>query len=346
VFGNLTSIFSNSEIIGLDIGSDSVKMAELSHLPTGMHLNTFGITRHSLNLDKYWNSKTLRGLATIIEDIIKKSDFTGIKTVISVKNKDVYVTTLDFDIAMDNKGIEKEIKAQAHNFLPLPPDEMRLSWSVVQSNGQNGKKKVIINALPESVIENTKNLLEHINLDGVALENQTLSQVRALVDPASQETTILMDIGGTHAIFSTIVSSSLRAASLVDTGTNKISNMLGLSLGVESDIGELFKRDLTLVDLKTLPIQIESYLTILRSELEHFIEQNIRAGQPPTQIIITGGGSYTPGLLNYLTATISLPIIIGDPLAGLKIDKEILPFISPVVNQLSTAIGLAKRNEF
>lgn len=127
-------MFSNANVIGLDIGSESIKMVEIAHENNRMELATYGVAKHNLNIDGYWGSSKLRPLATIIEDILDSGNFSGIKTVMSVRSKDVYVTTMDFDANWGKKRIENEIHKQASYFLPYPPDEMRLSWSLLNND--------------------------------------------------------------------------------------------------------------------------------------------------------------------------------------------------------------------
>ena len=218
---------SNKAIIGLDIGADSIKMVEVNHNGQQKEITTYGIAKHTVGVDGYWDGSRLRQIATIVEDILDSGNFIGTKTIMSVQSKDVYVTTMDFDAGWNKKMIQDEIDRQAPYFLPYPPDEMRLSWSLIQNDPRvmkfTGKQRVIINALPDFVIENSKNLLEHCNLDGLALENQTISQIRCALSPDAGNT-ILVDIGGKNTTFSIIVDGILRSSSHLIIGTDILSN--------------------------------------------------------------------------------------------------------------------------
>jgi Tfp pilus assembly PilM family ATPase len=340
-------MFSDKTIVGLDIGTDSIKMVEISHTESGRQLLTYGVARHALNLDGYWDSSRLRQLGTIIEDLLNSGDFTGVKTVMSVQSKDVYVTTMDFEASWNKKMIQDEIDRQAPYFLPYPPDEMRLSWSLIKNDPRimayTGKQRVIINALPDFVIENSKNLLEHVNLDGAALENQTISQLRAALTP-DHGNTVLVDIGGKHTTFSIIVDGVLRSSSHIAIGTDKIGQDLALALGVDEPIGEYFKRDLNLVNLFHLPKQVMDNLTVLKSELETFVELNKKVSQDPQKVVVTGGGVYTPGFIEFFRE-FPIPVYVANCLRQTKLPDTYHPYIIPMVNQLSTAIGLALRND-
>ena len=340
-------MFSDKTIIGLDIGSDSIKMVEIAHSKKGKQLETYGIAKHGLALDGYWDSSRLRQIGNIITEIMKAGNFSGVKTVMSVQSKDVYVTTMDFESSWNKKQIQDEIDKQAPYFLPYPPDEMRLSWSLIKNDPRivayTGKQRVIINALPDFVIENSKNLLEHVNLDGAALENQTISQIRACLTP-DQGNTVLVDIGGKNTTFSIIVDGVLRSSSHVPVGTDKITEDLSKALGVENSIADFFKMDINLVNLFTLPKQVIDNLAVIKSELGIFVDLNRKVSQEPQKVVITGGGIYSPGFVEFFKE-FQTPVYVGNCLRRIVVTEDYKPYIYPVVSQLATALGLALRED-
>lgn len=340
-------MITDKTIVGLDIGSDAIKMVEIHHGEQGRELLTYGIARHSIQLDGYWDSAHLRQVATIVEELLNSGDFSGVKTVMSVQSKDVYVTTMDFDANWTKHMIQEEIDRQAPYFLPYPPDEMRLSWGVIKNDPRilafTGKQRVIINALPDFVIENSKNLLEHVNLDGAALENQTVSQIRATLTPDTGNT-VLVDIGSKHTTFSILVDGTLRSSSHVTVGMDTINRNIQTSLGVDEVTAEYYKKDLSLVNLYEIPKEVlEGYL-ILKAELDTFVELNKKIAQEPQKIIFTGGGVSTVGLLEYFKSY-SVPVFVGNCLSHMVVSDLHKPYIMPIINQLSTAVGLALRDD-
>ncbi len=340
-------MFSDKRIIGLDIGSDTIKMVEVVFKSKGKELVTYGIANHNLALEGYWDSSRLRQIGMIVGDILDSGDFAGIRTVMSVQSKDVYVTTMDFEAEWNKKQIKQEIDKQAPYFLPYPPDEMRLSWSLIKNDPRivsyTGKQRVIINALPDFVIENSKNLLEHINLEGAALENQTISQIRSCLDP-DRGNTILMDIGGKSTTFSIVVDGILRSSSHIPFGTDKITFDLAESMGLDMISAEYFKRDLGLVNLFHLPKQVIDTFSVLKSELHTFTDLNIKVAQNPHKVVLTGGGVYTPGFVEFFK-DFEIPVYVANAFKNIKVADGLMPYVTPVANQLSTSIGLAQRDD-
>lgn len=340
-------MFSDAILIGLDIGSESIKMVECVRRKNQTALQTYGLAQHQIDLSGYWDATRLRQVSIVIDEIMKSGNFKGIKTVVGVQSKDVFVSILDFEAGWSDALIQKEIDRQAPYFLPHPPDEMRVSWRKLEEDPRiheyTGKQRVLVNALPDFVIENSKNLLEHINLDGVALENQTISQIRAALSP-DQGNTVLVDIGGNYTTFSLIVDGILRSSTYVNIGLDNLTASLEKALGVKPAVAESFRRDLGLINLYELPDEISQAYTTLKSELDSFVELKRRASQKPDKVILTGGGVNSVGLLEYF-AKYPIPVYKANNLRTLKVPPYLQPYVYPLANQLSTAIGLSLRED-
>ncbi len=334
-------------LIGLDIGSNCIKLAEVKTIKGQRVVATYGIARHEIDLEGYWDSAKLRNLSRIITEVYKSGSFTGIKAVIGAASRNVFVTSMDFEAHWDKKMIQEEIEKQAIHILPFPPDEMRLSWSIINDDPRikayTGKQRVIINALPDFVMENSRNLLEHINLDGIGLENQTISQIRSTLGQDAGNT-VMVDIGAKHTTFSIVVDGVLRSSSHINVGGDRISEDLATTLGSNFLVSENFKKDLALVNLYILPKAVFDQLSIIRSELELFINSNKKISQVPNKVVFTGGGVHIAGFLEFFRG-FPVPIFVSDPTRNILVDEEHRPYMQPIVNQLSTAIGLAMRGE-
>ncbi len=337
----------SKRVIGLDVGSDSIKMVETVYRGEKPEITTYGVANHNLPLSGYWDSSRLRQMSTIIEDILDSGEFKAIKTVMSVQSKEVYVTTMDFEEGWSKGRIQAEIDRQAPYFLHYPPDEMRLSWSLVKNDPRivkyTGKQRVIINALPDFVIENSKNLLEHVNLEGSALENQTISQIRSCLNP-DQGNTVLMDVGGKVTTFSIVVDGILRSSSHIPIGADKITQDLAMAMGLDNASAEYFKKDLSLVNLYHLPKQLIDNFSILKSELHTFVDLNKKVSQNPHKVVVTGGGVYVAGFAEFFR-DFEIPVYVANVFRSINVPPKLNPFVSPISNQLSTAIGLALRSD-
>jgi type IV pilus assembly protein PilM len=338
-------MFQDNNLIGIDIGTNSIKIVEINSTNGVKSLVTYGISRHNINLDGYWDTTKLRKISKIINDILDSGGFGATRVMIGIRSEEVYVTTMDFDLSATKKEISSEIDKQAKFFLPLPPDEMRLSWNIIEDDPRiqayTNKQRVCINAAPEYILENNRNLLEHINLDGVGLENQTISQIRSVLGK-DVGNTILIDLGSKHTTFSFVVDGVLRSSHSIGTGGEWLTKQISNNLGINYIVSENLKKDLAFVNLFSIPKPILDYFIIIRSELDQFIASNRKISQIPAKIVATGGGIHLTGMVNYFK-DYHTPLFIANPEINLRIDPDHRDYAYPVINQLSTAIGLASK---
>jgi type IV pilus assembly protein PilM len=340
-------IFTDKKILGLDIGSNCLKIVEVKHANNRKELVTFALAEHDIDLDGYWDGTKILELVKIINEVRTKAGISSLKTVVALQAKHVFVTSMDFELGWNKKMIQEEINRQSKFFLPYPPDEMRLSWNVIPTNQRvtslTGKQRVVINALPNFVIENITNLLNKCNLEGVALENQTVSLTRAFLKN-DRKSSIIVDLGNETTTYSIIIDGVLRNSFTSTIGLVRLDEALQNSLGVTRKNAENFKKDLGLVNLFDLPKEFSNHILLIKSELKNFYDQNLKIAQTPEQVILTGGGVLTAGLLQSLVE-FPIPVKIGDVNKEIYIDELKLKSISPLISSLSSAIGLAIRDD-
>jgi type IV pilus assembly protein PilM len=340
-------IFSDKRLLGLDIGSNTLKLVEIKHANSKKELVTYAVAEHDINLDGYWDTTKIQQFSEIINSIKKNTNFSTLKTVVALQSKHVFVTTMDFELGWNKKMIQEEINRQSKFFLPYPPDEMSLSWNLIPSNTRisslTGKQRVVINALPNFVIENITNLLNRCNLEGVALENQTISLTRSLLkDP--KKGTIIVDLGSDSTTYSIVIENVLRNSFTSTVGLKRLDEAFQSSLGISLQTAETFKKDLGLVNLFELPKELTDHLLLIKSELKNFYDQNIKIAQIPDQIILTGGGVNTPGIKEVMK-DFPIPIFFGEITVDLVMDENKKQAFAPLASTLASAVGLALRED-
>lgn len=340
-------IFAEKKILGLDIGSNCIKIVEIAHTNKRKELSTFALAEHQIDLDGFWDIGKIDQLSKIINNARQTAGFSSLKTVVALQAKHVFVTSMDFELGWNKKMIQEEINRQAKFFLPYPPDEMRVSWNIIPTktsvSSLTGKQRVVINALPNFVIENITNLLNKCGLEGIALENQTVSLTRIFLR-TTRKSTIIVDLGSDSTTYSIVIDGVLRNSFTSTIGLVRLDEALQNSLGTTITTAENFKKDLSLVNLFELPKEVSNHISLIKAELLNFYNQNIKIAQTPEQIIITGGGVLTAGLFGELQS-MPIPVIIGEILDSVYIDPDRTKSISPLLNAFSSSIGLALRED-
>jgi type IV pilus assembly protein PilM len=117
-------------------------------------------------------------------------------------------------------------------------------------------------------------------------------------------------------------------------------------LGISFDEAEALKLDLgrgvgSAESQRVLRSRVANLVEEIRGSLDYYSSQE--DSEPIVSVILTGGGSLTPGLLEQLEATLRMEVERAAPLAELDVSRsglteEQIAQIEPVI---ATAIGLA-----
>ena len=92
----------------------------------------------------------------------------------------------------------------------------------------------------------------------------------------------------------------------------------------------------TALALETVRRQVQSFARELVSSLQFYQNQPDSLGIG--EIVLTGGTAHLPGLAEELERLIGVHVLVGDPLARLKIPKRLAKLDQ--VGSLAVAIGL------
>jgi type IV pilus assembly protein PilM len=92
---------------------------------------------------------------------------------------------------------------------------------------------------------------------------------------------------------------------------------------------------------KVLAGRVESLVSEIQGSIDYYL--SLEDSEPVTSVVITGGGSLTPGLTERLEASLGTPVRRGAPLSEMTVTKsgltpEQIAQIEPVA---AAAVGLA-----
>ncbi len=199
----LSNVFSKSSL-GIDIGTSSIKIVELSK-KQGRSLTNYA------SLDsKYFAKQAFytreKGHFSVDETYITQALASILKEA-GVKTKDAYFSIPDyvsffttFDLPpMSNQEIAEAVKYEAPRRIPLPLSEVTLDWQVIKGgpgNKGNTPLRVLLVTVPNEVINQYQRIAESLKIKAVALEAEAFALLRALVNYQDRGAVVcLVDIG-------------------------------------------------------------------------------------------------------------------------------------------------------
>ncbi|MBU1180989.1 MAG: pilus assembly protein PilM, partial [Proteobacteria bacterium] len=191
-FNFLKSIF-NKQVIGLDIGSHSVKAVKIMRANGKISLNKTGYSEVIQG-----NKESDISLKQAINNIWHEQNFETNKVGISLSGKKVIARYTEMPY-MEEKELKKALPFEIQTSIPYPLDEVTLTSQVVDEFEKNGKKaiRVLYAVSLKKEIDKIISLLTDLNLEAVFIDLDMISleRIYRLNRRGSEEDILMVNIG-------------------------------------------------------------------------------------------------------------------------------------------------------
>lgn len=348
---NIKSLIGAQSYLGVDIGTTSIKIAEISKGKKHPKLQNYGILENCGHLERLNDAIQTSGLkiaeketAELLKLLLEKSKIKSKEALASISSFSAFVTLLKIP-EMSEIDMEKTMPFQIKQQIPLPLQEVAIEWlKVGEKESQSGisEQQILVISIPNEIILRYRNIFKLAGLKLRVLEMESLSLIRALI--ADKAPTLLVDIGGCSTNIAVVENGFLKYSIHTNFAggslTRAIANGLNIDVkraeelkkykGIASDKGEYELSTLTFLFLDALINEIKRVKTLYEKDQLSKIEK----------IILAGGGANLLGIKKYFEEQINLPITIGDPFLKIEIPVKIEPLIKELGPGLSVAIGL------
>lgn len=349
-FKNPFMMFFPKKMLGIDIGTASVKIVELSRWGEGKTLENYGevkstalykepvktFERGSYLLSDFFVSRAI--MAILSEAKIKTK-----AAIFSVPDFSTFVTSIELP-PMTSGEIQKAVYYAAPQYIPLPITETTIDWKLVDGipGDQKSPLKILLIAIPNQVVQGYQKIAQMAGLELYALEAETLAITRALVKD-KKKIICLMDIGVQSTTVNIIDKGILKKSYSFSFAANQLTYAVSSTLGLSYDQAEQLKNKQGLIsnneDLtKTLYLLIDPLLLQLKKISGDFYQAE---GKEIEEIYLTGGTANLPGLKEYISEifkkNVEIPNCFSNILAPPILEEE-LKAMGP---GYSVAVGLA-----
>lgn len=343
--------FGSRSILGVDIGTTSIKIVEVAK-GAPPKLKNYGILKTYGHLERpnsAIQTNTLKiaekDTAALLKSLVDKSKFKTKEASASIPSFAAFITLIELPM-MPDADIAKTMSFQIKQHIPLPVSEVAIDWlKIGEREDENGvKQQILLISIPNEIIQRYQNIFKLAGLKLKSLEIESLSLARSLIgnDPTA---TLIIDIGSRSTNIAIIdkgylktnISSDFAGASL----TSAIANGLGIDIrraeGLKIQKG--LKAGGAEYELSTLPLP---YLDAIIGEAiraKNNFERN--QGRKIERVILTGGGANLAGIGEYAEKQMNLPVVIGNSLIKSSYPSEIEILAKELGPEFAIAMGLA-----
>jgi type IV pilus assembly protein PilM len=369
---NITNIFSVKEqrVLGIDIGSSSIKIVQLSRKDGHPILETYG----ELSLGPYAGRAVGEATNLPLEKVIEALNDL-------LREKEVNIQTKSCGVAipfssslmavmevpmLPQKELASMIPLEARKYIPVPISEVTLDWYVIpkdqdietqtvqpevpdptKPNLPNMKKgEVLVVALHNETINSYKEIVTRSNLDASFFEIEIFSTMRSVLDEEISPVMIL-DMGATSTKLYIVERGILRSSHMVNRGSHKITDELSKSLGISITDAEYMKREKGLpgevngIKLKEVMILTLNYIF---SEANQFIlAYQKKYNKNVSKVMLVGGGSALLGIVDIAKENFQTEVVAGDPFSKVVAPAFLEKVLRDTGPEFAVALGVALR---
>lgn len=355
-----------TSFLGIDIGTTGVRIVQLgkkeneivlenyASIETKDYLEILG-DKESLNNVKISNSKLARDLKEVIKASGMASKEVAMSTPVSSAFSSIIVLP-----DMPKSEIKKAVNFEARQYIPIPIDEVVFDWSIIgeevqkkdinitDNSGQVKKMKILLVAIPKEITGKYMNIATVLNLKLVALETESFSLARSLVDN-SKKCAIVVDIANRTTNI-TIVENSVVVGShtVLGVGGEEFTKSISHGFNIDFKRAESLKIDIGFGQGKNSEKKISEIIlpliSIVISEIKKLNESHFRTnGKNVKKVILTGRTAGLVGLVNYFSKELDIPVEIGNPWRNIKNNSSLDKILIKNSSYFSVAVGLALR---
>ncbi len=185
----LKSILGGKSFLGVDIGTSSIKISEISKIGNSLHLTNYGILEtysYLERLNQSFQTSTLKiseeFTAPMLKLLVQKMKTKVRQANVSLSAFSVFSTLVEIP-AMNDSEMKKFIDLQAQQYVPVPLQTVALDWMRVgekMDNTGTKKSQILLVAIPRDLIIKYQNIFSFAGLKLISVEVEGMSLARVL----------------------------------------------------------------------------------------------------------------------------------------------------------------------
>ena len=339
-------------MVGVDIGSSSVKAVELQGRGNDLQLLSLGF--EALESDSVVDGQIieLNAVSNAISNIFNEHKIKTTQVAAGVNGHSVIVKNIVLP-QMSEGELQESFAWHAEEHIPFDISDVNLDYHVMDRSGD--AIHVLMAACKRDKVANLKQTIQLagkqptiIDVDAFALQNC----YELNYDPQPGQVVALLNIGASTTninILNGVRSVFTRDATF---GGNQYTSLLQKELGLTFDQAESVKRGMPLpegAEVRDVGPIMDTVSDILALEIQKtmdFYRATVEDGDSAVQkILVSGGGSKLTGLADFLARRFEVSVEMFDPFRKIKVDARGFDpdYMREIVPEMAIAVGLALR---
>ncbi len=346
-------LFKSKEVVGVDIGTSSIKLVELKESKKGFQLQNFAVGPIPSQAIVDGAIMDAGAIVDSLQGLLREHKIKRTQAAMGLSGHSVIVKKISLP-EMSEEELEESIHWEAEQYIPFDIDDVNLDFQIMETgeSTEEGKMDVLLVAVKKDKIDDYTSVLIQagltpaiVDLDAFALQNSY--EISYEVEP--DKNIALVNVGAGIMNINVLRDGMSTFTRDISVGGNQFTEAIQKEMHVSIEDAERLKMGESLPDVDREAVgaiigQINETLSVeIQRSFDFF--RATSADQEIDQIILSGGCARISNLDGFLKERLSMEVEINDPFRNIEInEKKFDPqYISENAPLAAVGIGLALR---
>jgi type IV pilus assembly protein PilM len=352
-FQGFSSNTTKQSVVGIDVGSSSIKVVQLEDQKGVLTLTTYG----EIQLGPY--SQKDIGQSVMLEpkqeqealvDVLRESAAVAKNAVFAMPLASSFVTNTIVE-ADPKADISALVRVEARKVIPVSLSEVTLDWAEMEfeektkSKDVSPKREVLIAAIQNSALQRFNTLMQFAGLSTPPTEIECFSAIRALHTEGSEDIAII-DIGATSTKLYVAKKGLLMRMHRIRVGGATATNRIASVLNIGFEDAEIKKREVQKTDASYADIKRAHDTSFERAfrELSQVLQEYETEHKVSLKMVyLTGGATLFPGIELQLRDVLNRDVVRTNAFAKVSYPAFMQDTIKQIAPSFTVALGAALR---
>ncbi len=338
-------------VVGIDVGSTSVKVVQLHMKKEVPVLDTYG----ELQLGPYDNLDVGRAarlrsdrLTEALVDILREAGVKATQTALAISYNATFTSVITLAISPTLKA-EDVLSVEARKYIPVPLTDVTLDWVPIGVNEKNTEERGLLVATHNEALSRYDAILKGAKLPLLLQEVELFSTIRTVLSE-KDETVCIIDLGGgSTKVYIVHKGMLVKSHSLQFSGA-ELTDLISKTLAIDFKTAEEEKRTygLSLCDKhpelqKSITTAFDRSMREVQAVLRQFEAEE---GKKIEKVILTGGAALLSGTPERIADTLTFPVELARPFSKVSYPAFLTDTLLEAGPSFAVAIGVALRGVF
>lgn len=348
VLGEVQVLFGNKHVVGVDIGSHSVKVCQLSESRKGLLLQKFDMAPLPPECVVDGAIMNFAQVQDRLGHLVQANKLKNQPAALSISGHSVIIKKISLP-EMSKAELDSSIAWEAEQYIPFDIKEVNVDVQILDPKAGQGQMDVLLVAAKKDIIGDYISVATNAGLNPVLMDVDTFA-VQNMFEwnygLPSNETVCLINIGAAMININIIANGITQFARDITMGGGLLTEEIQRQMHVSYEEAEHYKvggsETLSSSSIfREVQRLAERVATTLVTEIQRSVEfyKATSVGEDLTRVYVGGGGAQTPALLRLLESRLQVPAELINPFKNILIDAN--RFDIALLQKMAPAAGVA-----